>query len=231
MARRRNIEPVHWAIVGLGAVTVGVGGYVAYRLVQDWRRREEIKGLPPPPLSMDVGDPCGVQYPGFVFDGEACRPTENSPAGVYITDACTDFVFVQGDDGPQLDYLEAMIDAEAEASSSPASSSVDPTELATNFLERFWRTCRWPPDPEGPERIVQLYQAMSYVIGREILISGGRVLGTSDPDLVDEQIAERLSDLGFADFDPDLVDEIPLPDPFEMVGVIPPGSQSEVSAP
>lgn len=225
MARRRrrkkNLTGTQWAMIGVGALVVGAGGYVTYRLIQDRRGKKATKDLPPPPgpdkrppLQMPDEEPCGPDYPGFEYDGEGCVPGPDTPAGVYVGEGCSDFVFVEGDEGPQLDYLEAVITDQADATSEAAAPSADPTKLATDFFAEFWGECSWPPDPDGPVRIVHLYQAMVYVIGREIVAAGGRVVGTSDPDTVDEQIAERLSELGFFEFDPTVVPEVPLPSPY-----------------
>lgn len=221
--RRRNLTPIHWGMIGVGTLIVGAGGYVTFRVIRDRRRKKALTELPPPPsrwidaiptppLTMPDVEPCGPEYPGFVSDGgEGCVPSDASPAGVYVGEGCSDFVFVEGDVGPQLDYLEAVVETQAQESAEPAAQSADPTKLAADFLAEFWGECSWPPPPTAPQRIVQLYQAFAYVIGREIIAAKGRVLGTSDPDTVDEQIAERLEELGFLDFDPSIVPEIELP--------------------
>ena len=211
MARRlRNPTPIHWIAIGVGATATGVaGGYVAYRIITGRQRRAM---TPPTALPSLAATGCP---PDTFFDGKHCVPVEPpelfQPAGVYIQGGCSDFVFVPGESGPQLDYLQAMVEVEAEASAPDEAQSADPTSLAADFLSEYWGECRWPPAPSSPQRLVQLYQAMSYVIGREILAAGGRVLGTSDVDIIDEQIAERLAELGFFDFNPDIVPEIELP--------------------
>lgn len=211
--RRRNPTPLQWTLIGVGTVALGTGTYFVVQAVKDRRRAKMLAKLPKPPQE-SVGDPtprCGAEYPGFVFDGSGCVPGPKTPAGIYVAEMCSDFVFVQGDSGPQLDYLESLVDAAAESSADPVSKSADPTHLATRFLDQFWGDCSWPPSPEASDRIIQLYEGIVYTIGREIIGAHGRVLGTTDPDLVDEQIAERLAELGFPEFQPDLVPEIELP--------------------
>lgn len=207
--RRRNPTPIKlWLTIGVGAAAAIGGGYVAYRVVTGRRR----KAVTPPLARPSLG--AGGCPSGFFFDGKRCMPVETpdlfQPAGIYVQQ-CQDFVFVPGDSGPQLDFLQAMVEVEAEESAPDEALSADPTVLATDFFSEFWGECQWPPAPNAPQRLVQLYVALSYVIGREIVAAGGRVLGTSDPDLVDEQIAERLASLGFFDFNPDIVPEIELP--------------------
>ncbi len=228
--RRKNPTPIQWAMIGVGTVVVGAGTYVTIRVIKDRRRKELLSKLPRPPegsIGPVVGlphaepSPCGDDYPGFVFDGEGCTPGPDTPAGIYVGEGCSDFVSVEGDLGAQLDYLEEFVDREATRSDAADARSADPTHLAAEFLSQFWDECPWPPVPEGSERIVQLYEAMVYVIGREIIAAGGRVLGTKDPDVIDEQIAERLAELGYPEFNPDVVPEIELPDatPVQQYGV------------
>ena len=212
------MTPLYWGLIGVGSVALGGGGYAIYRLVSKRRRRRDLLSRLPPPPGLpaepegQAPSPCGPEYPWFVFDGEGCVPSDATPAGIYVGEGCTDFVFVAGDVGPQLDYLGEVVSMQADASSKPAGPSADPTALAVTFFQMFWGDCAWPPPPRGPQRIVQLYQAIVFVIGREIIAAGGRVFGTSDPDLVDEQIADRLQQLGYFDFDPEIVSEIELPD-------------------
>lgn len=227
MARKRKrprhvMTPLHWWLIGLGGtVALGGGGYGIYRVVSKRRRRALLSQLPPPtrqitlpiePEGAAAVSPCGSDYPGFVFDGDGCVPGEATPGGIYVGEGCTDFVFVEGDAGPQLDHLESIVAQQAEATSQPVATSADPTALAADFFATFWGDCSWPPSPSAPQRIVQLYQAIVFTIGHEIVADGGRVLGTNDPELVDEQIAERLQQLGFFDFAPEVVSEIEIPD-------------------
>ena len=216
--RRKNLTPIQWAAIGVGTVVVGAGTYVAVVVIKDRRRKKLLSKLPPPPegsLGPAVWDPpprpCGDDYPGFVFDGEGCIPGDTTPAGIYVGEGCSDFVFVEGDLGIQLDSLEVIVDASTAQTAAPDAQSADPTQLAADFFHEFWGDCQWPPAPEDSDRIVHLYEAIVYVIGREIIAGGGRVLGTKDPEVVDEQIAERLGELGFPEFDPAIVPEIELP--------------------
>jgi hypothetical protein len=226
MARRRRkrrnpkldtTEKVLW--LGVGAVALGAGGYGVYRMIQSRRQAKALSELPPPPKdamgpegSSAPQSQCGDDYPGFVFDGVGCIPGATTPAGIYVAEKCSDFVFVEGDIGPQLDYLEGVIEYQAQLHRPSGSTSADPIELTTNFFQNFWWDCQWPPAPSGPQRIVQLYQTMVYVIGHEIMAAGGRVLGTTDPEVIDEQIADRLESMGYFDFNPDVVPEISIPD-------------------
>jgi len=238
---RRNPKPLTWAIIGVSAIAVGGLSYWGYRAYEDRRRKKDMSELPPPPQNgkpdrpippiiteppdrgLGVG-PCGADYPGFVRDKDGCEPGPTTPAGFYVGEGCSDFVFVEGEEGPQIQYLSALIDVAVAESSDAAAKSADPTELATDFFMEFWEECRWPPvpmpgDPSSTARMANLYMGLVYVIGRTIIAEGGRVLGTSDPDFVDEQIAERLAELGFGDFDPTVVPEIRLPDPDPGPGV------------
>lgn len=157
----------------------------------------------------------GPSYPGFAFDGVDCVPSTNTPPGIYIIDDCADFYFVVGDDGPQPDDLEARIANGVAASQFQlqGAAGADPTNIVTSFFKAWWPQCTWPPAPDDAPRIVQLYMALSILVGRKIVLQGGHVLGTSTVDAADEAVGERFVDLGYETFDPDLVPEIELPDP------------------
>lgn len=194
-----------------GAIAAaGVVGYGAYR----WRRRATKFELPEPPQG--VGEPVplncelGPSYPGFVQDARgACVPTEATPPGIYVDVACSDFIYVPGDDGPQLEEIDKTIWALVAITKNPTSRAADPTHNVTQFLSKHWPACTWPPIG-GTARMQQLFNVLSIMMGREIVHRGGRVLGTGSIDEVDAQVAERLAELGMPDFDPDVVPEIPL---------------------
>lgn len=221
---RRNPSVAGWFGIALGAITLGAMGYGGYRLYKDWRRKKLLDGLPvPTPRPGDVSsqtpippvNPCGNAYPGFVDEGEGCVPTDATPGGIYLNAQCTDFVFVKGDEGPQIDWLEDVVaDEVLAAKSQPAGQSTDPTLLATDFFTTFWGDCDWPPDPSAPSRIVNVYEAIALVIAREVVREGGRVLGTTDPNVVDQALMARLAELGLPPFSEEEVAEIPLPSAF-----------------
>ncbi len=236
--RKRNLTPKQWAWIGGGVIlSAAAGTALYYGVIKPRRKKKAIQDLPrpplegarPPPFKRPQEPECGRDYPGFVFDGEGCVPGPETPAGIYVGEQCSDFVFVDGDEGPQLDYLEEVIDEAAESSADPTARSADPTKMATDFFAEFWGECRWPPAPDASERIVHLYQALVYVIGREIIRADGRVLGTSDAADVDEQIADRLSELGLPDFDPTVVPEIKLPSAYKIAVATPvPPAQGQI---
>lgn len=222
-SRRKNPTPLEWGLILGVPVVVGVGGYFGYQALKERRRQKALADLPKPPVPQPLpteppapeaapAPTCGPEYPGFVFDGEGCVPTEATPAGIYVGENCSDFVFVQGETGPQVDALEAIVVDEAVATQDPTAPSADPVALAADLLAEFWAECAWPPPVEDTARIVHMFQAVTYIIGREIIAAGGRVLGTSDPDLVDEQIADRLAEFGYPPFDASIVPEIELPE-------------------
>lgn len=220
--RKKNPTPLEWGLILGVPVVLGVGGYFGVQALRERRRQQALADLPKPPIpqpfptepSGPEGAPapgqCGPEYPGFAYDGDGCVPTEDTPAGIYVGENCTDFVFVPGGSGPQIDALEALVLDEAIATQDPTAPSADPAVLASSFLSEFWPECSWEPD--GPPRISNMFQAVAYIIGREIIAANGRVLGTSDGDLVDELIAERLAEAGFGPFDASVVPEIDLPE-------------------
>lgn len=214
--RRFNPTRAQW--VG-GALAVGAAAAVTYAIVTAREANALRPGYPipeplplPPPGGFPQGAGVGVcnlgpSYPGFEWDGVECSPSVSTPPGIYIVDECSDFIFVPGDDGPQPSELGARI---ADAVSS--GQSTDPTLVVSAFLDTFWPQCSWPPDPAAAERIVQLYMALSVMVGRMIINDGGIVLGTSDPTNVDELIGGRFTDIGYDMFRPHLVPEIELPE-------------------
>lgn len=218
--RRRNPTPLQWGLIGAGALAVGGLSYYGWRTWKSHKAKKALQDLPVPPSRPLPpippnglgGGPCGAAYPGFVPEGDGCVPTDDTPPGFYVAEGCSDFVFVEGEEGPQIEWLIGAIGRQSRRTKQMVTESADPTLVATRFLRRFWGECLWPPPPDASARIQHLFSALSYIVGREIVADGGRVLGTSDPDIVDEQIAERLAELGLPDFDPNIVPEIRLPD-------------------
>src|SRR4030095_7580821 len=88
--------------------------------------------------------------------------------------------------------------------------SADPVVIAYAYLHATWPNCEWPPAADGPVRIVQMFEALCYMIGSAIVEDGGRVLGTKSVDAVDDVVAARLEELGLPPFDPSIVPEFDL---------------------
>ena len=230
--RRNNPTRAQW--IG-GAIVVGTAAVATVAIIESRRGvaaalpsgRPLPQPLPLPPLpdapegagvGEGVGTTCdlGPSYPGFTWDGIECVPGEQTPPGIYIVDDCTDFIFVGGDDGPQPDDLETRIFEATQAVTEIQGDlgvsyipETDPTTIVTDFFRTFWPQCTWPP-VGGPERIIQLYMSLSVLVGRMVVDTGGNVLGTGAADEVDELVAQRLMELGFTEFRPDLVPEIDL---------------------
>ena len=215
---RSNPTPRQIATWAGAAAAAGLVGYGAVRLVRS--RRSPKFELPPPPQG--TGQPgaiaceLGPSYPGFVQDATgACVPTDDTPPGIYVDVACTDFVYVPGDDGPQPKDLDRVISTLAFVTKQdPTSRAADPTYNVTNFLHMYWPDCTWPP-VGGTPRLQQLFVVLSFLLGREIVHRGGRVLGTASMDNVDELVAMRLTQLGMPQYEPSVVPEIVLPDYLE----------------
>jgi len=209
-----------WAVttawVGGGILALGAAAYGLKELRERVLAGPSYKGLPPPPQQapQPPGTPaCGrPEYPGFVVKNGQCVPGPTTPPGIYVLPDCLDFVFVEGDTGPQHERLASIVETAIADSSDPESPSIDPAILVANFLAETWPTCPWPPAGDGPPRIVHMFMALSLVVGHTIVNEGGRVLGTAVPDVVDEQIASRFAELGLPDFDPSIVPEIVIPE-------------------
>ena len=158
----------------------------------------------------------GPSYPGFVqAEDGTCQPSGTTPPGIYVDAACQDFVFVSGDDGDQVALLEKLIAAAVIASKEglrgvEPGQSADPIVIADAFLHATWPNCEWPPAADGPTRIVQMFEALCYIIGRAVVEDGGRVLGTKSSDLVDDVVTARLENLGLPPFNPSVVPELDL---------------------
>jgi len=242
--RESNPSTQTYVIGGL----VGVAGLAtAYVLLADSGPPQPASGtlgqLPGGEGVVDPGytpDVCGLgpSYPGFAWDGVDCVPSITTPPGIYIVDDCQDFLFVTGDDGPQPDDLEARI-ANAAAQSQEGGgggilglksnpSDANPTDIVTSFLSAWWPQCQWPPSPDGAPRIVQMYMALSIMVGRLISDQGGNVIGANSPSMVDEAVGDLLIELGFTEFTPELVSEIPLP---MYAGDLPPAYELPTSGP
>jgi hypothetical protein len=231
--RSRIFNPTREQWIG-GALVLGVAAVATYAVVSGKPSAPALQGRPPGlPQGGAAPGACdlGPSYPGFAWDGVECAPSAATPPGIYVVDDCTDFIFVKGDDGPQPDDLEGRIATAIQSVSEAQEPGLgvsyvpnsDPTAIVTAFLTTFWPQCQWPPPPNGSQRIVQLYMALSVLVGRLIIEGGGSVLGTSSAAHVDEAIGDRLIELGFTEFHPEVVSEIELPEiiepiPFHTVG-------------
>jgi len=228
MSRKRRNNPTNRQIaiaaaVGLGALVVGYG------ISEAVSRRPAKKGksiLPPPPEGASVSDP---RYPGFESTDSGIVPTPETPPGIYVLDDCQDFAFVPGSKSNQAKQLSRMITAAINRSKSLpdepqgpglapgiggfATTKVltDPIEIATKFLSMQWPDCQWPPSPDASSRIQQLFISLALLIGRRIVLGGGKVFGTSDAQSVDELVVSQIEDMGLDDYDPSIVPEIELP--------------------
>jgi hypothetical protein len=153
------------------------------------------------------GESCGnpTLYPGFVWQGDACVPSPLTPAGIYVTDGCDDFIFVQGDVGPQPEALDNALTIAA------GGGNTDPTTIVTNFLNDVWPDCSWPPANDAPARIKNMWMALSLIAGRRLIELGGRSLGATDAEASDVAIGERFRDLGLDDFDQSVVPDLEVP--------------------
>lgn len=212
--RRARYNPTSRQVVTWAgaAAAAGIVGYGAYRLSRSRRPKFE---LPEPPQGVGEPTPIGCElgpsYPGFVQDASgACVPTDATPPGFYVDVACADFVYVDGDVGEQPDDLDATISTLVQFTKDPTKRAADPTHNVTQFLQKFWPACTWPP-VSGTPRLQQMFIVLSFLMGREIVRRGGRVLGTGDLAEVDERVATRLAQLGMPVYDPSIVPEIPLP--------------------
>jgi hypothetical protein len=221
MARRRKRNPSRnqWIFIGLGTLTAigaGAGVYYAVRRSRS-RQRQQIFATLPRPQELPEGAPvspqsCGREYPGFVFTDGGCVPTSRTPAGVYVAEGCSDFVFVGGEEGEQPEFIIDMIQSAAEGSAGATDQSANPIRMAVNFLSEFWPECPWPPPATASPRIVHLFSAFCYLIAREVIDAGGRVLGTDSLDVVDELVFDQLTNMGYPDFDPEIVPELNIAD-------------------
>jgi len=241
--RAMGVNPTRAQWIG-GAIVVGTAAVATVAIIESRRGMQLRPGqplrpipvplplplpLPQPPdapqgagIGEGVGTGCdlGASYPGFVWDGIECVPGPETPPGIYIVDDCSDFIFVQGDDGPQPDDLETRIVAAAQSVSDIQGDigvsyipETDPTQIVTDFFNTFWPQCQWPPSPQASERVVNLYMALSILVGRMVVEAGGNSLGTNSDDSiqdVDEAVGARLIELGLDLFRPELVPEIDL---------------------
>ena len=208
--KRSNPTAQQWGIAAAATVAVAAAGYGGYRYFA--RRRKTDEALPG---LEGVGEPgqitceIGPDYPGFVTaqDG-ACVPSGTTPAGIYVDRACQDFVFVSGDDGPQVDNLELLIGAMAIQSKALNAPSAEPLVASIGFLHKFWPNCTWPPTADSPPRLIHMFEALTLLIARSIIKNGGRVLGTKSDTVVDDLVADRMSQLGLPEFDLEIVPEL-----------------------
>lgn len=213
--RRRRRNPLSRPVKIAAAVTAVVaGGYGVYRLIESHRRNAALgpskEGTALPTCEI------GPSYPGFVqAEDGTCQPSGTTPPGIYVDAACKDFVFVSGDEGEQVSMLEKLI-ATATITSRPGirgipeGQSADPVVIAYAFLHATWPNCDWPPAADGPVRLVQMFEALCFMIGHAVVEDGGRVLGTLSADLVDDVVAARLEAIGLPPFDPTIVPELDL---------------------
>lgn len=229
-SRRRNpsslARDAAWVFGGAAAFTLAA--YGLHRATARFRQPKSPFDLPPPPQGSvgpgAVACEIGPNYPGFTRNDQgACVPTDATPPGIYVDAACQDFIFVAGDNGTQPDTLEALITDARDASLEAEAKSADPTDVVTVFLQQFWPACTWPPTSIQSNRMVMLFEALSFIVGRAIIDEGGRVLGTSSEDVVDEQVVQRLAELGLPPFEQAVVPEFNLSDIHDDDGLVIPG--------
>lgn len=189
-----------------GTVALATTGYYALR-----EKPRAKRGALPSNAAKQTPDgmrcDMGPRYPGFMPEGDVCGPGPTTPPGIYVHSGCTDFAFVPGDGSEQTDLLEEML-----AAAAASGANTDPTHLATELLKHAWPECSWPPAASAPQRIVQLYMALGFILGRQLWNLGGTPLDATTPDEVDEAVAGRLAELGLEVFQPELVPELELPD-------------------
>jgi hypothetical protein len=199
-------------------LVLAAGGYGIYRFIKHRQAAPSKEGSTALPACE-----MGPSYPGFIqAEDGTCQPSGTTPPGIYVDAACQDFVFVSGDEGPQHDLIEKIMAAARIVSVQPQGQSADPVVIVTAFLHATWPNCAWPPAADGPERLVQMFEALCFIVGRKVVADGGRVLGTKDEDLVDERVRDRLAELGLPPFDPSVVPEIDLGKPLDFAGPPPP---------
>lgn len=164
----------------------------------------------------------GPEYPGYIVQNGRCVPGDATPPGIYIHSDCTDFDFVPGEDSTQAQELQARIDAAVAATAAyPIDSrdrwlagfAVNPVTIVTEFLQAAWPPCPWPPGADAPARVIQLYMVLAFSVGRSIYNAGGNVLGYDDPVKIDEEIVDKLAEVGItAPLDLTIVPELQLPE-------------------
>jgi hypothetical protein len=157
----------------------------------------------------------------------AAEPAESDmdEYGLSFSPDCSDFTMVEPVDGDNVaeDHWQAKILKEVvdEAASRAEFNPFDTAAAVLNLVSPS--QCEFPPSPEAPERIVQLYLYfvnLTAVIG---MMSGGKVVSMIEDGKVieaktikdlDNLIPKMTEQLGYPEFDPAVVPDL-LPEPPE----------------
>lgn len=207
MANKRRKNPSTGAVLVTLAVLTAAGAGAWYWVTTEdekkakakkAKKKKTIADLPRPPIDdKDI-------------------PTEpEDEYGLVFNEDCTDFTFTQPpeDSGEQMPQAMAFYDAiQAGIEEAKGSGDFDPFEVAADALNAISPDqCEFPPDPDGSDRIVQLYLYNVALIGVLGLKDGLSVDGVNSVGGLDAKIAQLASDRGYPAFDPTVIPEI-LPD-------------------
>jgi hypothetical protein len=190
-------------------ITLGVlaaGGGLAYYFVQDQAKSAKAK------LKPKGSKP--ITPPG---------PTDGLPApddeyGIFINDDCSDFTSVDPPEGTDpSSHVQGRLVEKIVTEAVDAGGELDPFQMASRFLNAVSNDrCEFPPSPDAPDRIVQLYLYTVTLMAVMGVLSGGEMEGVDSESMpsLDTKIASMIEARGYLPFDPAIVpDLLPKPKP------------------
>lgn len=213
----------------VGALLLLGGGYLIYQRTPKKRKKKtsaDEETLVPPkipkPIDLEgsVSDPAvctdlGPSYPGFEFDPttKSCIPGPDTPTGIYIIDSCQDFIFhsQQGMGGEvpsaQTNDLEQMAESAANAFLA-GEATADTIAMATQFFNKWWPDCQWPPAVDASDRIRNLFQFIAFQLGSMVIDKGGKAYNFDNSDALAEFLSSKFQEMGYPPINEEIIEEL-----------------------
>jgi len=148
---------------------------------------------------------------------EGAKADTDDQYGLVFTDGCNDFQLIEPPEGVDTSGQKQKQIMDAIVAEAKNADSFDPWSLAAKALnEMAPAACEFPPSPQGPARITQLYLYFVSLVGVVGLMEGGTIEGFvpgADPSMLalDTFLADQAAEKGYPPFDPKVVPEL-LPD-------------------
>lgn len=176
------------AVAIIVTAAAGVGGYYLFT------REEPKKKKKLPEKTTDTND---------VVEDEA-----DEEYGLRFNAGCSDFTIVDPPkdiDHSQFWQTKILSDVVAEG---VADGDLDPFVMATEALNAMGGDCKFPPKPNAPKRIINLYLYFVNLTAVLGVLGGGKLAGANSMEEIDDVISELTETHGYAPFDPKVIPDL-----------------------